>query len=712
MNSKAETNSLTGVLSRLCKDQSGNTIAIMAAAVVPVLGLVGGSVDMSRIYLTQTRLQAACDAGSLMGRKVMGSGQWADYSGRANTEAEKVFAANFKTGAYGTENLQRAFTEEAGTVTGTASVDIPMTLMRVMGQGERTISVSCSAEMRIPNSDVMFVLDTTGSMDGTVTGGAVSANNPVRISGLRIATKCFYEVLTQRNIADVTPAQCSETADPVEAASNTSQIRFGFVPYSITANVGRLLPLDYIADSWFYQTRKANVVNDPDYSYTLGARSALTQVGSPTTTNNSGSWQNAPNNVVINGTTYLKTVQVSRAPLNCNNISWPPNQNSGPTTNGPYQTGTTPTPVYPASSVTETYQTQVTTGATSYRYIPQNANVNSNRRCYLQYRTNSSVTTTNYTATRPVTWIPATVFSNWTYNRFAVDVSALKNSGSNSWNNSLVLPIGNNGSNVTVNWDGCILERPTQRNVTTWDTSETSPQKDMAIDLIPTTGDPTTQWGPRLNGVLFERYDGSGNRTLNPVTTTSNFGQPSTGGDLGACPSPSKLLQVWAPGDFQTYVNNLDTGGFTFHDIGMLWGARLASPTGLFAENNAVPNDNVQRHMIFMTDGETNANNWALSAYGVPWYDRLQTDIGSPPTTAQLNTLTNERFAALCEAVKNMNITLWVVSYGSGVDTTTNDRLRDCATDADKFFQYTPGVSLTQQFKQIAGRIAALRLTT
>lgn len=712
MKKKLEANGLTGVLSRLGKDQSGNTIAILAAAVIPVLGLVGGSVDMSRIYLTQTRLQAACDAGALMGRKVMASGQWADNSGRANTEALKVFAANFKTGAYGTENLVRSFSENAGRVTGQASVDIPMTLMRVLGQDERSISVSCSAEMRIPNSDVMFVLDTTGSMNGTVTGAAVSATNPVRISELRIATQCFYETLTQRNIPEVSAAQCLETADPVEAASNTSQIRFGFVPYSINVNVGRLLPLDYMADSWSYQTRRANMVNDPDNSYTLGAVSALTQSGSPTTVPSSGSWQSAPNNVVISGTTYLKTVQVSRAPLDCNTISWPPTQTSGPTTNGPYQTGTTPTPVYPASSVTVTYQKQVTSGSTQYRYVPEDSRVSRNRRCFLEYRNSSSVETTNYTATRPVTWIPATVFNNWTYDRFTVNVSALKNTGSNSWNNSLVLPTGNNGSNATISWSGCILERPTQRGVTEWDTSDDSPQKDMAIDLIPTTADPTTQWGPRLEDIVYERNDSSGNRTLSAVTTTSNFNTAPNDGSDDTCPTPSRLLQVWDPASFRNYIVGLQTGGNTFHDIGMLWGARLASPTGIFAANNAVLNDNVQRHLIFMTDGETNANSASMSAYGFPWYDRLQTDPSAAPTTTQLNALNNERFVALCDAVKNKNITVWVVSYGAGIDVDTNNRLRNCATDASKFFQYTPGVSLTQQFKQIAGQIAALRLTT
>ncbi len=707
MKKKLETKSLAGVLSRLCKDEAGNTIAIMAAAVVPVIGLVGGSVDMSRIYLTQTRLQAACDAGALMGRKVMAGGQWADNSGRANTQAERAFTANFESGAYGTENLVKAFSENgAGMVSGRASVDIPMTLMRVLGIDERAIVVECSAEMRIPNSDVMFVLDTTGSMDGTVTGGSASASNPVRIEELRLATQCFYEALTQNNIEDIDPEECGETVNPTPTASNISQIRFGFVPYSLNVNVGRLLPLDYMADSWQYQTRRANWTHDPDNSYNIGAVGPLTQSGSPTTTSDSfGSWSNMSNNVTINGITYLRRVDVTRAPLDCTTISVPPTQTTT-STNGPYQTGTTPTPVYPATSVPVTYQTQVTNGTTEYRYTPQNSNVNSNKRCTLQRRTKSPVTTTNFTATRPVTWVPKNVFTNWTYDRFTVDVSGLKDEVANSYNASISLPIANNGASRTVNWDGCILERQTQRNVSSWDTSITSPQKDMAVDLIPDVNDATTQWGPRLPAVLYDRGG-----SMSAVTTTTNYSQPSTGGDLTACPSPSRLLQVWEPEDYAQYIEDMQTGGFTFHDIGLLWGARLMSPTGLFAENNAVENDNVQRHMIFMTDGETNANNQAHSAYNYPWYDRLQTDPGSAPSTGQLNTLTNERTAALCTHIKNQNITLWVVSYGAGIDTATNTRLSQCASDG-KFFQYTPGVSLVTQFKQIAGQIAALRLTS
>jgi len=61
----------------------------------------------------------------------------------------------------------------------------------------------------------MFVLDTTGSMDGSIPN---SGSSERKIDGLRKAVKCFYEALAKQNITDVTPSDCGEKGDPV--ASN------------------------------------------------------------------------------------------------------------------------------------------------------------------------------------------------------------------------------------------------------------------------------------------------------------------------------------------------------------------------------------------------------------------------------------------------------------------------------------------------------------
>ena len=164
----------SGFMARLGKDVRGNTMAIMGAALIPLAGMVGGGVDIARMYIVKTRLQHACDAGALAGRKAMGGGTWAQtvngVQNYPNIAAGKFFDANYQSDAYGASGLTRTFTENAGKVSGTASATLPMTLMKIFGRSTETLSVTCDAEMRLPNTDVMFVLDTTGSMAETPSG--------------------------------------------------------------------------------------------------------------------------------------------------------------------------------------------------------------------------------------------------------------------------------------------------------------------------------------------------------------------------------------------------------------------------------------------------------------------------------------------------------------------------------------------------------------
>jgi hypothetical protein len=122
-----------------------------------------------------------------------------------------------------------------------------MTVMKVFGQESRTVTVTCDAEMRIPNTDVMFVLDVTGSMAQTNTG-----DTDTKINGLKKAVKCFYEALAK---IDIDNADCGST--PSGGNSASVQLRFGFVPYATNVNVGHLLHNDWMADQWTYQSREA-----------------------------------------------------------------------------------------------------------------------------------------------------------------------------------------------------------------------------------------------------------------------------------------------------------------------------------------------------------------------------------------------------------------------------------------------------------------------
>ena len=688
-----EANKVSGVMSRLLKNEEGNIIALFAAAVIPVLGLVGGGFDMSRIYLSQTRLQGACDAGALIGRKTMGLGKWADNSNAANKLAEKLFNQNFPSGAYGTTNRVFSFAESNGNVTGTASVTVPMTLMRVLGQESQVVNVNCQAELRVPNTDVMFVLDTTGSMRDDLLGES-------KIVGLQKAVKCFYEALAKQNITDVTPSDCGETGDPVASNLGNVQLRFGFVPYAVNVNVGRLLPLDYMADQWTYQSREASTGTGTNAVPIYGQESSPVNGGTKNTSVANTDWADTEENIVVGRKTYEWASKLTKSA--CDKLQAPNSQSINEV--GPTEL-VSQSPATPVSSnriLTKTYEQETVTATRSYKYVFVKDGNKKKGDCVLQFRDTSQNTS----------------FSSGTYKPVTFNVSGLKDTGSNSWRSSLQLPIGNNGANTSVNWNGCIEERQTYRGPDgdPSDDWNSIPKEalDMDIDLVPTKSNTASQWGPMLPSAIWQRYTVKTSGNITNTRTTQNVwvaaGSSVTMETVNNyCPTAARKFQTWTASDFRTYVNSLTTNGYTYHDIGLLWGARIMSPTGIFAALNAPKNMTIERHMVFMTDGETNVVNDDYSAYGVHWYDRRQTPAGTAPTNSQLVALTDARTAALCTAIKNRNINLWVVSYGD-VNSATNDRLKACATSG-KFFQATSVASLVSNFKEIASKISALRLT-
>ena len=70
----------------------------------------------------------------------------------------------------------------------------------------------------------------------------------------------------------------------------------------------------------------------------------------------------------------------------------------------------------------------------------------------------------------------------------------------------------------------------------------------------------------------------------------------------------------------------------------------------------------------------------------------------------------NSRFLAMCNAIKNQNITLWVVSFGNGVSSSSITNLQNCATSG-KFYNAANSAQLLDNFRTIANDISQLRLT-
>ena len=616
---------------KLLRDQRGNAFMLTAAAIVPVIGIVGSAVDIGRAYMTQLRLQQACDSGVLAGRRAMASGTYTDA---AKAEASKMFNFNFpeeKYGATGISFSSRA--PNASDVEGSASAVLPSALMYIFGKDEFRLSAACTAKLEISNVDVMMVLDVTGSMASK----AVSTDTETKIVALRAAAIDFFDTLTSADVGD-------------------GRLRFGVVPYSSSANVGGLLLAKN--SSWL-----ADEVRLP-------SRTPKTKIVYTQTDYDESNVQDTHNADVFDKD--LGKCQ------------------------GGLPTDTTPQPGQPNANLTEqyvdadgnrisTYDVQRT-----YSYYKYKQFQNSDNKC----REGRWVASFKRTSTTVITEVPTKVFDNeYTYDNRIFDTRPLK-TGS-----TIESDTGDKAALVTTSWTGCVIERGT----TAFSATETAPSDayDMNIDMLPTS-DVDTQWKFFLPNVTYNRSQSD------PLKTSSDLQNfVEKGGDYAACPVAAMNLTTMTStdkGTFSTYINSLQPKGYTYHDAGMVWGARLISPTGLFATENAPPINGrpVSRHIVFMTDGEMNTPRSNMSHQG---QERSLPRIGA---TSDDNAIArhNNRFVQLCRAARARGVTVWVVSFGVG----SNTNLNSCASSGQAF-EADNAEQLNEQFQAIARQISKLRLS-
>jgi len=226
-----------GLMSRLARDNAGNTMLIMAAAMFPIAGMLGGAVDLSRAYLVKSRMQQACDAGALAGRKSMSGNVLATTD---KDEAYRFFFYNFPNTTMGSSSITQDSSSATNRVIATKTADnqlqmdattsVPTSILRIVNLNEIRVTVTCEAEEYFVNTDIMFVLDTTGSMNcvigAAITCSASAEASNSKMANMRTAIKKLYE--------DLIPARDA-------LSSKNLRLRIGFVQYSQNVNVGKLL---------------------------------------------------------------------------------------------------------------------------------------------------------------------------------------------------------------------------------------------------------------------------------------------------------------------------------------------------------------------------------------------------------------------------------------------------------------------------------------
>jgi Flp pilus assembly protein TadG len=619
----------TGFLARLLRDRAGNVMVLTAAAIFPLIGLLGGGIDIGRGYLSKSRLQQACDSGVLAARKRMGtdiavSGVIPDEAAESGA---RFFNLNFREGAYGSRDSNFTMTlEDDFSLTGQATVEVPTTLMAVFGFSEMPISVECQAQLNMNNMDVMMVLDTTGSMLETNLGDTQN-----KMAVLRGVVKAFHAEL--------------EANKPPR-----SRIRYGFVPYATNVNVGYLLKSDWMADDMSIQAL---------VSTTLGA--------APTPTITPVSGTAVTSNLPRSATCPLSTVIMTDGPI----TNAYGGKSGRSTANGTD---------YVCGSADRSGVFSVT--ATLY---------------------------TNYVFNWFIPYAPATV-PQW--EALTMDVSALNGSSGNA----LILD-GNAGLTAAQKAEsdpiglisqfrGCVMERATYE-ITDYDNVDLTRAIDLDIDRVPDPSNPATQWRPLLSEFSLVKTPRAKN-IFDLDVLLDNIPRNLVNWNLRSlpwCPAPARKLAPMTAAEVATYVDALRPDGNTYHDIGMIWGGRLLSPTGLFAAENAdvSPARPTSRHMVFLTDGYTFTAPMNYSTYGIEQLERRRWGPGSAKSQ---NQTVDNRFSFACEEVKKKNITVWVISFGIGADA----KLEACA-GADRYFVASDAEGLQEAFTAIARRMGELRVT-
>ena len=513
-------------LLRLFADTAGNTLAMAAAAMIPLAGLIGGGIDMSRAYMAQSRLQMACDAAALAGRRVMTGGT---VDTTVQNEALKFFRFNFPTGEnsttppFGVASFTPAVTGgDNMTVIVKANTTVPTTVMSMFGYNNIPISVDCNARLDFRNTDIVLVLDTTGSMlcaPSEASCSNTTEKTTSKIVALRAAVLALYDTL----------ATAQTTLE-----SQGLRLRYGIVPYSAGVNVGAAITSvdsNYLVSNWNYQSRVANFTT-PNYVGTAG---------SP----------------VLDGTPALYSSGTGISSSNCtkygNNQSFSGFSPTSPTSGG----GPAPTATWQYSWVSEW----------GWSGAPDNSG--RSKSC----RRQRYITTTTYVQN-------GYKFTNWTYKQASFDVSNFRTGGT--------IPIVTNTSGIvntsgsyteqqlaamqtagtasgftTTNsaWTGCIEERDTVSTIiSTSPLTVPSGAYDLNVDYIPNSD--ATRWRPQFDDISYRRNStSSGTPTADATSGT---------GTTSYCPQAAKRLQAWTRTDLNTYLNSLFAKGTTYHDFGMI----------------------------------------------------------------------------------------------------------------------------------------------
>lgn len=695
------TNRKLGLCERLARDESGNVMPLIAAAVLPLMVAVGGGVDLTRAYMAEARLAQTCDAAALAGRKVMtrmkqgedqgyvaaydadGDGHGVDQTGY--DEVRRFVEYNFPEGMFGTSALNwEVDSSPGGTVSLAMSTAVPSTISKLAGKESFPVSVDCSATQEGINVDVVLVLDVTGSMDWDISGSSKS-----RIEVLRDSVENFMGQIEQlrQDISD-----------------DGLRVRVGVVPYNTTVNIGR--HIFRLNNSWIDVSSDDTQYLFENYDDTEPLNVQYEGLAIPVTRRGDCVRYLTIGPYVTGFCLEYATVEEEEIVWGYKGGNAAKRNDSNPVLRinpelfgfvaAGADGGANPIPLRDEdANLVDEDGNPVTTWYFDER------NPYAWRGC-LEMRSTvrglgaSSDLTAVYDVnqTAPSETVPGwqpyfNVFDDDNDNEWGPPTTSQldpSETGNASWSQtksfsweSHRLPwfyrINNGGTtNSTFQWEWEYTDYPRVRTVS--DHSD----------------DP------------YEASDGNDTDII------------SRNGPNKGCPDAVARLSNYTWEDLSGYIDNLETNGGTYHNVGMYWGIMLlkGGPGNLFGNEDEYNGRNVKRVLVFMSDGELSPTD-SYTSYGrelVGTTARNNHTVDVDSSGAAQKSAHRMRFNLLCQLAKQEEgIEVNTIAFSSDLGETDLNAMRNCASSQDKFFQATTAVALEQAFDEIGRNLGYLRVS-
>lgn len=163
------------------------------------------------------------------------------------------------------------------------------------------------------------------------------------------------------------------------------------------------------------------------------------------------------------------------------------------------------------------------------------------------------------------------------------------------------------------------------------------------------------------------------------------------------CPKTPLTPLVTSPTELRNSIDTMTADGYTYGNYGMVWGYRVISPEAPFEEGVEWSNEYWRKAVVMMTDG-VNTMHYRYSTYG-PTQDHNI-------TPGDLN----NRFADVCNNLKEDGVIIYTVTFYSGVDENTKNFYRECATSEDYYHDAPNQSDLIDVFETISRELSNLHI--